>query len=42
MIEQAKAVMRGEISPISDIRSTSEYRRIVSENLLGEFLETLL
>jgi CO/xanthine dehydrogenase FAD-binding subunit len=34
----AKAVLRSEISPIDDIRSTAIYRTQVAENLLGEFL----
>jgi xanthine dehydrogenase FAD-binding subunit len=42
VIEQAKEVVRGEISPITDIRSTRDYRLTVTENLLGEFLERLL
>lgn len=42
VIAQAKALVRAEISPISDIRSTADYRAMVTENLLGEFLETLL
>ncbi len=42
MISQGRDVIRGEIQPISDIRSTQEYRTQVSANLLQEFLETLL
>lgn len=42
IIEEAKVVIRQDISPISDIRSTSSYRSTVTENLLGEFLERLL
>ncbi len=34
----AKAVLRSEITPIDDIRSTAIYRAQVAENLLGEFL----
>jgi len=41
-IEEAKAKIAAEIAPISDIRSTQDYRRRVTVNLLGEFLETLL
>jgi CO/xanthine dehydrogenase FAD-binding subunit len=41
-IEDAKAKIALEITPISDIRSTQDYRRRVTVNLLGEFLETLL
>lgn len=32
------AVVAREIAPISDFRSTSEYRRLVAQNLLREFL----
>jgi CO/xanthine dehydrogenase FAD-binding subunit len=47
--EQAVAQLSGdprqtlaaEIAPISDIRSTAEYRLRVAQNLLQEFLETL-
>jgi len=42
VIEQAKATITAEIAPISDIRSTQSYRRRVTANLLGEFLETLI
>ena len=41
-LEEAKTVIRRDISPITDIRSTSSYRLTVTENLLGEFLESLL
>jgi CO/xanthine dehydrogenase FAD-binding subunit len=41
-IEEVKAKIALEIAPISDIRSTQDYRRRVTVNLLGEFLETLL
>jgi CO/xanthine dehydrogenase FAD-binding subunit len=41
-IEEAKAKIALEIAPISDIRSTQDYRRQVTVNLLQEFLETLL
>jgi CO/xanthine dehydrogenase FAD-binding subunit len=40
-IEEAKTKIAAEIAPISDIRSTEDYRRRVTVNLLGEFLETL-
>jgi len=40
-IGEAKARIATEIAPISDIRSTEQYRRRVTMNLLGEFLETL-
>jgi CO/xanthine dehydrogenase FAD-binding subunit len=40
-IEQANAVMAGEIVPIDDIRSTRNYRLRVSLNLLEDFLSQL-
>jgi xanthine dehydrogenase small subunit len=36
-LKQAKAVLRGEITPIDDIRSTADYRLHVSANLLEDF-----
>jgi xanthine dehydrogenase small subunit len=36
-LKQALAVLRGEITPIDDVRSTAEYRREVSANLLADF-----
>ena len=36
-LSQAQAVMRGEIQPIDDVRSTADYRREVSLNLLADF-----
>jgi CO/xanthine dehydrogenase FAD-binding subunit len=41
LIEQAKARIATEVKPINDIRSTEEYRRRVTVNLLEEFLESL-
>jgi CO/xanthine dehydrogenase FAD-binding subunit len=41
-IEAAKANIAAEISPISDIRSTADYRTRVTMNLLDEFLTSLL
>jgi len=41
-IEEAKAAIAAEIAPIGDIRSTADYRRRVTVNLLEEFLEGLL
>jgi CO/xanthine dehydrogenase FAD-binding subunit len=38
----ARAAAMAEIAPIDDIRSTAEYRRIVTANLLQEFLSTLM
>jgi len=40
-IDAAKARLVSEIAPISDIRSTDEYRRRISANLAGEFLESI-
>lgn len=39
--QRAREVLASELSPIDDIRSTSEYRRHVAVNLLTEFLELL-
>ena len=36
-LKQAQAVMRGEIQPIDDLRSTADYRRQVAANLVREF-----
>jgi CO/xanthine dehydrogenase FAD-binding subunit len=41
LIENAKGLLRKEISPIDDIRSTSDYRQTVAENLLSQFLSSL-
>ena len=41
-LEAAKLKIAEEIVPITDIRSTQDYRRKVTANLLQEFLETLL
>jgi len=40
-ISEAEAVLAAEISPISDIRSSRDYRWQVSLNLLQDFLERL-
>ena len=40
-IPAARAAALAEIAPIDDIRSTAEYRRIVTANLLQEFLSAL-
>lgn len=40
-IRAARAAALAEIAPIDDIRSTAEYRRNVTANLLQEFLSTL-
>jgi CO/xanthine dehydrogenase FAD-binding subunit len=36
-VEEAQRVLRAEITPIDDIRSTAEYRREVSANLIADF-----
>ncbi|MGB8028748.1 MAG: FAD binding domain-containing protein [Terracidiphilus sp.] len=41
IIQSAHRALLAEIKPISDIRSTAEYRRRVSVNLLEEFLLSL-
>jgi CO/xanthine dehydrogenase FAD-binding subunit len=41
LIEQAKEVVRQEIRPITDFRSTEEYRRFAAGNLLARFLRRL-
>ena len=40
-IANARSMLKSEITPINDIRSTAAYRSQVSQNLLAEFLETL-
>lgn len=40
-IANARQVLKSEIAPISDIRSTDDYRSMVAQNLLTEFLEGL-
>ena len=40
-IANARQMLKSEITPISDIRSTASYRSQVAQNLLTEFLETL-
>jgi CO/xanthine dehydrogenase FAD-binding subunit len=41
MIRAARVAASAEIVPIDDIRSTAEYRRVVTVNLLQEFLSIL-
>jgi CO/xanthine dehydrogenase FAD-binding subunit len=41
-IEEAKTIIAAEISPIDDIRSTADYRKRVTVNLLDEFLTSLI
>jgi CO/xanthine dehydrogenase FAD-binding subunit len=36
-VDGAMGVLRDEIAPIDDVRSTAEYRRLVSANLLRRF-----
>ena len=36
-VEKAVEVLRGEFSPISDLRAGAEYRRALSANLLRKF-----
>ncbi len=38
-IEQIAGVLQSEISPISDVRGTGAFRRVLAENLLRKFLE---
>jgi CO/xanthine dehydrogenase FAD-binding subunit len=42
LIAHAREIIAQEIQPIDDIRSTSQYRSLVAQNLLGEFLRQLL
>lgn len=42
LTEGAQSKLAAEIAPISDIRSTEDYRRYVAINLLQEFLESVL
>ena len=41
LIQQARAALTGEITPLDDIRSTARYRSQVAANLLEEFLRQL-
>ncbi|MBI3963304.1 MAG: xanthine dehydrogenase family protein subunit M [Deinococcus sp.] len=41
LIQQARESIMQEIKPISDVRSTAEYRRIVTGNILARFLMEL-
>jgi xanthine dehydrogenase iron-sulfur cluster and FAD-binding subunit A len=41
LIQRAREELGREISPITDIRSTKDYRLRVSQNLLGDFLSSL-
>ncbi len=42
MVEDAVAVLRSEITPIDDLRSTAAYRRLVAGRILEDFLAALL
>ncbi|MEA2104297.1 MAG: FAD binding domain-containing protein [Candidatus Cloacimonadota bacterium] len=42
IIEEAKEILQSEISPIADIRSTAEYRREITANLLEDFFIKLV
>jgi CO/xanthine dehydrogenase FAD-binding subunit len=39
LIKQARQSVRQEVHPISDVRSTEEYRRVISGNILGRALQ---
>ena len=41
LVETAAKTISQEVQPITDMRSTANYRRIVTANLLGEFLQSL-
>lgn len=41
LIRAARAAALAEVAPIDDIRSTAQYRKIVTANLVQEFLSTL-
>jgi CO/xanthine dehydrogenase FAD-binding subunit len=42
LIEQANNIIQRDIHPITDFRSTEQYRRFVTSNLLARFLRQLL
>jgi aerobic carbon-monoxide dehydrogenase medium subunit len=42
LLEQARQTISQEVKPISDVRSTEDYRRIVTGNLLLKFLRQLI
>lgn len=42
LVDRAKQMIRQEIRPITDIRSTDQYRRSITVSLLSEFLESLV
>jgi xanthine dehydrogenase iron-sulfur cluster and FAD-binding subunit A len=41
-VEEARQMIAQEVTPISDLRSTEHYRRIVSGNVLVKFLRQLV
>jgi len=41
LISHAREIITQEIKPIDDIRSSSQYRSLVTQNLLSEFLGSL-
>jgi CO/xanthine dehydrogenase FAD-binding subunit len=41
LIREAKETISREISPITDLRSTERYRRVVTANVLGKFLKEI-
>jgi len=41
-IEKAKKILEKEISPITDIRSTKAFRELLTKNLLGDCLRSIL
>jgi CO/xanthine dehydrogenase FAD-binding subunit len=41
LIDRVRPVIEGEISPISDLRSTEHYRRTVTGNVLAKFLRVI-
>jgi CO/xanthine dehydrogenase FAD-binding subunit len=41
LLRAAQETLAGEIAPIDDIRSTARYRRMITGNLLAEFVEML-
>jgi len=42
LIERARRVIAQEVMPISDLRSTEHYRRVVTGNVLAKFLRSFL
>ena len=42
LVERAREMIAREIAPITDLRSTEDYRRAVTGNVLGKFLRELM